>query len=972
MSNIFLDYVQLSTQYQSTYGNDTVLLYMVGSFYEIYSLLHSQSQEVSSITPIVHVAEICNLNIANKQSQIGKNGDLSQPIPKVGSNINLWQDTCPTSSIVMAGFRDYSLDKYIEKLVDAKYTVVVYDQEKIKEDGKPETIRRILANVYSPGTFLSSSSSSLTLTNNIMCIWIEQFHKTKTFVCGVANVNILTAETHMFEYTSSPNATIHQHTSFDELERIITTYHPSEVVFISNIQPDSSIEKIKQFISLPEMTKIHVLDLNDKTHIKLHNCTKQIYISTILSQIFPSLYDPQFDTYPTATQAFCYLVDFVQEHNRDLMKRIQVPHFTNQSTRLMLANQTLRQLNIVSTGTGSGHLSSVESFLNKCVTPMGKRLFRYQLFHPTFDERHLNEDYTAIDTLRKNNDTEQLKLARTHLVPIRDIDKILRQLVSSKLTTSGLVTLYKSCEAYHHLNRINIMPFLEDMNKKVYIDVPISGTDTPFLKRGVDILLDNLLDEQTMLLQCIEQIGHFFETIIRENSASKVTSSSVKVHETEKSCLSLQVTKKRATVIRSYMASSSLSKTIIISLKNGDEIQIPISDVKVVSVSSSSDEIQFPKLYEITTKLLMLKSNIKNQTQIAYQTLLKSIEIDWYDTLVNVSREIAIYDVLLNKAFISKEYNFCKPQIADEKANTGSHVFAKQLRHPLIEQIQTRESYVPNDICLDQEGMLLTGYNGIGKTSLIRALGISIILAQSGNYVPAQEFVFRPYQSMFCNIEKNDNLFKNMSTFQLEMSELRVILRLSNNNSIILGDELMNSTEIQSGLSIMIALLQELSSKGTSFLIATHFNQLADYTEIHELKNIKLRHMSVSYDQDKQTLVYDRILRDGFGSSSYGLEVARSLCMTSDFIDNAFQIRNKYFPASQGTLSHKTSCYSSKKIKGMCEICNMCMSTEVHHILEQHNANQDGFIGHLHKNHPSNLLALCEKCHALQHTLEIV
>lgn len=959
MSNILLDYLQLSTQYQVTYGPDTVLLYMVGSFYEIYSLMHLKNQEISDIVPIVEVCDICNLNIANKQSQIGKNTDPSKPIPRFVSDIVKWQEACPISSVVMAGFRDYSIEKYIEKLVEAKYTVVVYDQEKTKEDGKTEIIRRVLANIYSPGTFLSTNSSSLTLTNNIMCVWIEQLKS--SFVCGIANINIITAETHMFEYTSAPKSTIHQHTSFDELERIITVYQPSEVIFITNIDEKASIDKIRQFISLSEITKVHVLNFHDKSQLKIQNCMKQIYIHSILLQIFPSndsiVNDPLFHTNPTATQAFCYLIDFIQEHNKDLVKRIQMPCFTNQSTRLMLANQTLRQLNIISTGRTSGHLSSIEQFLNKCVTPMGKRLFKYQLLHPTFDEKRLNHEYNAIDDILNEfkSSTNELKEARAAMSPIRDIDKLLRQLVSNKLSAPALYALYKTCEAYHTLSRLdktNVLPFLDAINQKIDISNCCSEEGISYLQHGTDSCLDALQGEQMQLTKNLEQIAFSLESVLK-------IPSSVKLHETEKYGISLQVTKKRGTLLRTYLAKEDSSIFL------GESI-VP-STIKIVSVSNSCDEIHFPFLDDITNNLLSLKGKIKQQTEIAYQCVLKSIEADWYDFLTKLSDEIARYDVLLNKAFISRELNFCRPQIVQCRNNTGAYVDAKKIRHPLIEHIQTRESYVPNDICLEQEGMLLTGYNGIGKTSLLRALGISIVLAQSGNFVPAQEFVYQPYQSLFCNIEKNDNLFKNMSTFQLEMSELRVILRLADNHSLILGDELMNSTEIQSGLSIMVALVQSLSKKRATFLIATHFNQLADYVEIQELDNIQMRHMSVTYDLDKQSLVYDRILKEGFGSRSYGLEVARSLCMTNDFIEGAFQIRNKYFPESQGTLSYKTTCYSAQKIRGICEQCNLHMSTEVHHVLEQHDADKNGFIGHIHKNHPSNLMSLCEHCHAQKH-----
>ena len=332
----------------------------------------------------------------------------------------------------------------------------------------------------------------------------------------------------------------------------------------------------------------------------------------------------------------------------------------------------------------------------------------------------------------------------------------------------------------------------------------------------------------------------------------------------------------------------------------------------------------------------------------------------WYDLLRNIASDIAELDVVLTKAYLAREYKCCAPQLVDSIA---SLVSCQALRHPLIEQLQTQHIYVPNNITLDQNGILLTGYNGIGKTSLIRALGIAVLMAQSGFYVPCSSFQLTPFRSMFCNIEKNDNLFQNLSTFQFEMSELRAILKHADEHSLVLGDELLNSTELQSGLSLMVATLMQLCQKRTSFVIATHLNQLTHYDEINSLTNLRMMHMSVQYDHEQKQLVYHRTLQEGFGVISYGLEVARSLYMEPAFLDLSFSLRNKYFPEQKGTLSLKTSTYSSKKLKGMCERCQKIMGSEIHHLREQHLADEEGYIEHVYQHHPANLMSVCETCH---------
>jgi hypothetical protein len=104
----------------------------------------------------------------------------------------------------------------------------------------------------------------------------------------------------------------------------------------------------------------------------------------------------------------------------------------------------------------------------------------------------------------------------------------------------------------------------------------------------------------------------------------------------------------------------------------------------------------------------------------------------------------------------------------------------------------------------------------------------------------------------------------------------------------------------------------------------------------------------------------------------YGLEVCKSLHLPTEFLDKAFEIRNKYFPEKAGTLGQKTSHYNAKKVRSLCEMCQKTLSTEIHHLEMQKDADEDGFIGTVHKNHKANLMALCEECHLKQHTEKTV
>jgi DNA mismatch repair protein MutS len=198
-------------------------------------------------------------------------------------------------------------------------------------------------------------------------------------------------------------------------------------------------------------------------------------------------------------------------------------------------------------------------------------------------------------------------------------------------------------------------------------------------------------------------------------------------------------------------------------------------------------------------------------------------------------------------------------------------------------------------------------------------------------------------------------------------------LRLTDENSLILGDELCSGTETMSAISIFVAGIQQLHKCKSSFIFATHLHEIVNFEEITNLNTVVLKHMEVFYDKEKDILVYDRKLKEGPGNSMYGLEVCKSLNLPIDFLENAYEIRMKYQPESRSILSLKTSAFNSKKIVNMCEKCNKNIGSEVHHLQFQSNADKNGIIQSddcvFHKNNLANLMTLCEKCHIEIHKM---
>ena len=965
---IYEKYLDHTKKYKDIYGAKTVILMMVGSFYELYGLKTDPSRSIAD------VAKLCQLNTSEKKKGI-----------------------VDGHQVLMAGFPEYTLEKYVQIFSDAGYTSVVINQDE-ENSKKGDKKKHMIHSIYSPGTYIPAISDSTEKSNNIMCVWISAYmplHKTRAnLVFGVSVLNMFTGKSylaeHMVPYENNP-------TTFDELERAFSIFVPCEVIFLHDFAiVNSTIKDVKIFSGL-ECDCVH--DVPIKTTQAALNCSKPAYITQILESNFGAeSYESceEFQRYPSATQSYCYLLNFVKEHNPSLLKKINMPEFANVNTQSILANHALKQLNIIddlsADGIRSGKLSSVLNFLNRASTSMGKRRIKEMMTRPIYDEDQLNAEYEKVAEILDPINYESVIFARKELAHVMDLEKVLRQTVVKKIAPNLIVQLYESLSHVHEITihsevlrnekiEIACLTVMKEINDQIDLTkIGVQNENTIF-KMGVNRELDNLINEVNNVKLHIDAIQGFFNMIMRSNGPTSDDTEYVRIVGTEKSGSTLQMTKTRAKNLKILLDKgdyktapwykgtancSNLERGTIgtITFRN---YEIDFSDLKFKSATTSNDELSFNQLTKLFMKMFSLESAIEKKNAELYNIFVEHVlENRCFPLIESVINYVIEIDALQCRAYVAKEYKYCRPVI--DQSQISSFVDAKGLRHVLIEHIQQNEIYVANDLALVNQGILLYGTNAVGKTSLIRAIGIATIMAQCGFYVPCASFHYKPYKSFFTRILGNDNLYKGLSTFGVEMSELRMILKNADEHSMILGDELCSGTETQSALSIFVAGLMDLHEKKSSFIFATHFHEIVDYEEIKALNRLSLKHMSVFYDRERDCLVYDRLLKDGSGDKMYGLEVCKSLHLPTEFLNKAFSIRLKYFPETAGDLNFNTTRYNANKVRGLCEMCKTAISTETHHLMMQSAADEDGFLNGVHKNHKANSMAVCEACHQKTHT----
>jgi DNA mismatch repair protein MutS len=339
--------------------------------------------------------------------------------------------------------------------------------------------------------------------------------------------------------------------------------------------------------------------------------------------------------------------------------------------------------------------------------------------------------------------------------------------------------------------------------------------------------------------------------------------------------------------------------------------------------------------------------------------------------LIDLCKFIQNIDIIQSATLSSIENGYIRPKIV---SHSHSYIDVKDIRHPIIEKINKSTQYITNDVSMgkDKTGILLFGVNAVGKSSLMKSIGINIILAQAGFFVAASEFTFQPYLYLFTRIKNNDNLYAGLSSFEVEMKEFKIILQYADENSIILGDELCSGTETQDATALVTSGIIQLSKRNSSFIFATHLHFLAESPYLKTLSEttLKLCHLRVDLDpSNSNKLVYSRKLMDGSGPKSYGILVCESMNLEGEFIELAKEIRenmnSKNNLGSIGNIARppSPSKYNPEKMLHICEICGD-VGVDVHHINQQCDADLNGMLeGGFHKNSKWNLVSLCKECH---------
>ena len=938
-------YFDLQIYFENKYGKDALVLMEIGTFFEVYEVNNDEMK----VGKAKEIAELLNIQLTRKSKAILENS-VSNPL--------------------LAGVPAVSLDRYLSRLIDTKkYTIIV-----VKQKGEMPNIKRYVSNIISPGTnfeYLNEPTE-----NNIVSLLIDE--NAGIYSVGYAAIDVSTGKTICNEIHSTRDDKTY---ALDEAFNLLQTYSTSEVILTLE---SKEIDKA-WLIHYLELESLHYSINTKRFKISFQNelFARVFSINSFLSAIeFLDL-----ERHPYTTESLAVLIDFIIEHDESIIEKMNKPQFLGNNRYMYIGNNAMEQLSVISRDSSDITLLDL---IDKTSTAFGKRLLKERLLNPICDKELLEKRYDLTELLLPN-----INRFETHLKQIYDLERITRRIKLRKLHPVELTYIAMSLEAILKLlddaqqNGLEIEESLYNETREMLkvlhdtfeLDIcarfRIEQINDNLFKDGIYPAIDTIVKTQEKEIDKMESVAQHVESLFEKDKLFTGTTKHATVAYLESEGYYLNLTKNRFTLIEKALKES------FVTIDNKHHF---FKDFQYKYLKNAV-KVQAPLFEEITRNYETSQVKLVSLVKQRYIESLDLLENRFSLLLDKLIVFIANIDVAISNAKSSRSMNLSRPVIEE-----GSFYEAIGLRHPIIESNDERGIYVPNDIFLgsnnstshnhitlnasdgeDVLGILLYGINSSGKSSLMKSIGLSVVLAQAGFFVPAVELRFGLYDKLFTRIVSKDNLYKGLSTFAVEMMELKNIFNRANERSLVLGDEISQGTETESALAIVSSAILKLVSLKSMFIFATHLHQLGNIPQLQKLQNLIFLHLGIKYDEHNDALIYNRVLQLGMGDSLYGLEFAKSLHMDKEFLTMAQTIRESLNHGGSDVKKlqkQKRSKYNKNLYLSKCALCDEQVE-DVHHIVEQQEANSDGHIDHFHKNHKYNLIPLCKNHHNLVHAGKI-
>ena len=522
-------------------------------------------------------------------------------------------------------------------------------------------------------------------------------------------------------------------------------------------------------------------------------------------------------------------------------------------------------------GRGAELSGTLLGVFDRTLTPMGARLLRQWILAPLVDRAAIEERLDAVAALVR--DPIARAAARAALDGVRDLERLAGKTAAGRSTPRELRALGDSLAR---------MPAVEQATRSLGNAGSLAGIAARWDACAdiADVLLATLVDRPPVA------IGD--EDAIRPGVDADLDALRTLRSGGKDAIAQIQAVERERTGISSLKVGYNRVFGYYIEISNANRHLIP-SDYQRRQTLTGAERYVTPALKEYEERVLTATERIDIRERELVDELRRRVGAE-IRRLQQAASVVAELDVLATFAEVAERENYSRPELSDD---FGLEIVGG--RHPVVERMMPREQFIPNDTTLvdDARLIILTGPNMAGKSTILRQIGLIVLIAQVGSFVPAAHARIGIVDRVFTRVGASDNLVRGQSTFMVEMSETSAILHTATRASLVLLDEIGRGTSTYDGVSIAWAVSEHLHDRiGCKTVFATHYHeltQLADELDAVRNYNVAVREIAGPQGGAPQVLFLHR-LQPGGADRSYGIEVGRLAGLPAQVLTRAREV----------------------------------------------------------------------------------
>ncbi|MBN1466778.1 DNA mismatch repair protein MutS [candidate division KSB1 bacterium] len=742
-----------------------------------------------------------------------------------------------SADVPLAGFPHHALDSYLAKFIKAGYRVAICEQMEDPRQAKG-IVKRDVTEIVTPGTAVTDDLLETKKNNFLIALYFNAQH------VGIAQIDVSTGEFKTGEF------------NLTALAEKIVSIGPSEILYAEKQQ-----EQLARFYK-----NRHGVTMTRREDWTFH----YDYASDQIKEHFGALSLKGFgiDDLTCGISAAGAILAYVRENQRERLVHVNSLGRFADDEFMQIDSTTRRNLELVQPLMSTNRGGTVLSILDRTLTPMGGRLFVNWLLYPLYKLGVIQARHQAVqefldrserritirEAIRQTGDVERL-LAKfaTGRANARDAQAIQMALVTIRKVQDLLENSSSERLQSIHAGLDPIVELAEQIARAIVENPPLSITDGGIIRRDYNEELDKLRD--------IAYSGKDWIARLQKLEREKTGISSLKVHFNKVFGYYIEITKPNLSKVpKHYIRKQTLvnaERFITQDLKEYEE--------KILGAEEKMASIEYELFNELRQTILSHTNQLQHDARL-----------------------LAECDCLAAMAHVAIENNYVMPTMNE------SHIIEiKEGRHPVVEKLlPPGEQFVANDVKLDnriEQLHIITGPNMAGKSTFLRQVGLIVIMAQMGSFVPARAAAIGLVDRVFTRVGASDNLAAGESTFLTEMNETANILNNATAKSLILLDEIGRGTSTFDGLSIAWSVTEYIHNTprlAAKTIFATHYHEL---TEL-ELVLPRVRNYNVAVREWGDHIVFLRKIVPGACDHSYGIQVAKLAGLPSAVIERAKEV----------------------------------------------------------------------------------